>query len=164
MQKCAQAQRKVTSLLLIFTMLFLSIAVFIPVTSFSAGDQTPKRLTCWHPTSTQSLEDNTITLTFAFTVDANISGTAGIVYSFTNQNPTIGGSGCTNKTATVYPGSHYLTWHFSPMSPGSGRRWASAETNTIQKAKYHDAIYVRAYVKNGSTTIYSTLLVTSVWA
>ena len=164
MQKRVQAHRRATSILLIFATLFISIAVFIPVNTSSAGDQTPKRLTCWHPASSQSLEDNTITLTFAFTVDSNISGTAGIVYSFSNQNPTIGGSGCTNKTATVYPGSHYLAWHYSPMSPGSGRRWADAETNTIQKANYRDAIYVRAYVKNGSTTLYSTLLITSVEA
>ena len=164
MQKQVKAHRSATSLLLIFAMLFISIAVFIPVSTSSAGDQTPKRLTCWHPASSESLEDNTITLRFAFTVDQNFSGTAGIVYSFSNQNPTIGGSGCTNKTATVYPGNHYLTWHYSPMSPGSGRRWAWVETGTIQKAKYHDAIYVRAYVKNGSTTIYSTPLITSVWA
>ncbi len=164
MQKCAQAQRKVTSLLLIFTMLFLSIAVFIPVTSFSAGNDTPTDLMCMHPTSSQSYYSNSIKLRFAFTINSTYSGNVGIVYSFSNELPTIGGSECTNKTATVYPAGQTISWHGNPMSPGSGRKWAISETNTIQNAKYNDPLYVRAYVKNGSTTTYSELLITSVMA
>ena len=164
MQKRAQAQRKVTSLLLIFAMLFVSIAVFVPVTTFSAGNDTPTKLMCLHPTSSQSYYSNSIKLRFAFSINSTYSGTAGIVYSFTNENPTIGGSGCTNKTATIYPAGQTISWHGTPMSAGSGRKWAVSETNTIQNAQYTDPIYVRAYIMNGSTPDYSALLTTSVWA
>ncbi len=162
MQKRTQAQKTAMSLLLTFAMLFFSVAAFFPTIVSSAGSNDPQGLRCWHPASVESPDDDSITLRFAFTVNSSFNGTAGIVYSFSNHNPTIGGSNCTNKTATLYAAYHYLTWHNTPIGPGSGRKWAQAETSSIQKAKYSDPIYVRAYVKIGSSTYYSSTLSTSV--
>ena len=142
--------------------LLIAAAVIVPMSILAAGNDDPQRLTCWHPASSESPDDDSITLRFAFTVNSTFNGTAGIVYSFTNQNPTIGGSGCTNKTATLCSGSQYLTWHNTPKAPGSGKKWAQTETNAIQNADYADTIYVRAYVIIGSQTYYSSKLSTSV--
>ncbi len=143
--------------------LLIASAVIVPMNILAAGNDTPQKFTLWHPASSESPDDASITLRFAFTIGTSTNGTAGIVYSFTNPNPTIGGSGCTKKVATVYPANHYLTWHSSPMNPGSGRRWAWVETNTIQKARYTDPIYVRAYIQTSSGTTYSSVMNTSVW-
>ena len=164
MLKRIVSNRKVLPVFIGILILLIATAVIVPMSIFADGSDSPQGLRCWHPASTESLNDPSITLRFAFTIGVNTTGNAGIVYSFSNDNPTVGGTGCTNKTATVYPGNHYLTWHNSPIGPGSGRRWACAETNTILQANYDDPIYVRAYITSGSTTVYSDVLCTSVEA
>ena len=155
-------KHKYLPLIVVVLILLIAAAVIVPMSILAAGNDAPQGLTCWHPTSSQSFDDNSIPLRFAFTVNSSFNGTAGIVYSFSNHNPTIGGSGCTNKTATIYPAGHYLAWHSTPMNPGSGRKWAQAETNAIVKADYGKSIYVRAYVKIGSQTSYSSVVNASV--
>lgn len=155
--------RKFLPVFISIILALIAVAVIVPTSILAAGNDTPQQFTLWHPTSSTSPDDASITLRFAFTIDTNTSGNVGIVYSFTNHNPTVGGSGCTKKTATVYSAGHYLTWHSSPINPGSGRRWAWVETNTIQKAHYGDTIYVRAYIQTSSGTTYSSVMNTSVW-
>ena len=162
MQKRTQAQKTATSLLLLFAMLIVSVAVYFPTIVSSAGNNTPDGLMCMYPYPSQSIEDNTITLRFAFTINSSFNGNVGIVYSFSNQNPTLGGTNCTSSAANVYNPWQYLSWHGSPIGPGSGRKWALGETGTILKADYSDPIYVRAYVNDASGTLYSTVLTTSV--
>ena len=157
-------KHKYLPLIVVVLILLIAAAVIVPMSILAAGNDTPQGLRCWHPYPSQSIEDNTITLRFAFTVNSTFNGTVGIVYSFTNQNPTIGVSGCTNKTATLYPAGHYLAWHGTPVNPGSGRKWAQAETDAIVKADYADTIYVRAYTKkNGCTPDYSSVYTISVY-
>ena len=56
---------------------------------------------CMYPYPSQSIEDNTITLRFAFTINSSFNGNVGIVYSFSNQNPTLGVTNCTSSAASV---------------------------------------------------------------
>ena len=162
MQKRAQAKKTATSVLLLFAMLIVSVAVYFPVIASSDGNRPPERLMCMYPYPSQSIDDPSITLRFAFTIESSFNGNVGIVYSFSNQNPTVGGTGCTNCAANVYYPWQAITWHSTPLTPGLGRKWAMGETGAILKADYSDPIYVRAYVSNGSGTAYTDVLVTSV--
>ncbi|MBO4283108.1 MAG: heparinase II/III family protein [Clostridia bacterium] len=162
MHKRVQTKRTATSLLLLFAMLIVSVAVYFPTVVSSAGNEPPERLMCMYPYPSQSIEDNSITLRFAFTINSSFNGNVGIVYSFSNQNPTFGGSNCFSSAATVYYPWQAITWHSTPLTPGIGRKWAMGETGTILKAQYSDSIYVRAYVSDANGTAYSEVLVTSV--
>ncbi|MBO4283109.1 MAG: heparinase II/III family protein [Clostridia bacterium] len=152
MQKQVRAHRRVTSLLLIFATLFVSIAVFVPTSVLSAGNGKPTNLLTPYTTA-DSINDDSTTLNFLFLIDASFSGSAGIVYSTTNQNPKVGGSGCTNKIAYRVYGSLI-----------NGKKWMASETNTIRKSHYSDPLYVRAYVSDSSGIKYSALMITSVEA
>jgi hypothetical protein len=106
---------------------FTTLATAAPNTVFRGAVVIPGT-TVTTPTST-AITATTATLGGDVTSSAGTSITAcGVVYSSTNTNPTIGGSGVTNATTTGTNG--VFTVNVSSLTPGSTYYFAAYATNS----------------------------------
>jgi len=93
-------------------------------------------------------------LRFLFTIGSLDYVHVGFVFSKTNANPTVGGSGCyTFETTSV----HSAVWaNGDRIEAPDGRYWVAVKMTNIPNASFDDPIYVRAFVQDGSGVRYAS--------
>lgn len=147
MQKRTQARRTVTSLLLFFAMLIVGIAVFFPtLVSAEYTDHFEDFEDFGFQVRTNATQNSSSTgLRFVYTIGALYYDKVGFVFSTSNQNPTVGGTGCASyRASTVYPS---ITTDGVSYPARSGRYWVAVELTDIPHAKFDKRIYVRPYLQ-----------------
>ena len=99
-----------------------------------------------------SVGDDKTDLRFLFTVDSLEYSRAGFVFSKTNQNPTVGGSGCTVRdTTAVYSA---VRADGDRIAAPNGRYWVAVKMTNIPHASFSTPIYVRPFVQSGGEILY----------
>lgn len=147
MQKRTQARRTATSLLLFFAMLIVSVAVFFPtLVSAEYTDHFEDFEDFGFQVRTNATQNSSSTgLRFVYTIGALYYDKVGFVFSTSNQNPTVGGTGCASyRASTVYPS---ITTDGVAYPARSGRYWVAVELTGIPHAKFDKRIYVRPYLQ-----------------
>ena len=147
MQKRTQARRTATSLLLFFAMLIVGVAVFFPtLVSAEYTDHFEDFEDFGFQVRTNATQNSSSTgLRFVYTIGALYYDKVGFVFSTSNQNPTVGGTGCASyRASTVYPS---ITTDGVAYPARSGRYWVAVELTGIPHAKFDKRIYVRPYLQ-----------------
>jgi len=94
-----------------------------------------------------SLESDVTSIRFLFTVGSLDYSRVGFVFSKTNMNPTVGGSGCVYYEATSV---HSSVWaNGEQTSAPGGRYWVAVKMTNIPDSAFDQAVYVRPYVDDG---------------
>ncbi|MBQ2468208.1 MAG: hypothetical protein II503_00860, partial [Clostridia bacterium] len=94
-----------------------------------------------------SLESDETSLRFLFTVDSLEYSRVGFVFSKTNRNPTVGGSGC--QVWEPANGKVYRSVRADgeTIPAPNGRWWVAVKVTGIPKSYFESPIYVRPFVE-----------------
>ena len=140
-------------LLLSVAILIVGIVVVLTVVG-SAGDAGDRIGNFSYQTlSGASVGDGSTDLRFLFTVDSLEYSRAGFVFSKTNKNPTVGGSGCTVRdTTAVYSA---VRANGNLIEAPNGRYWVAVKMTNIPHASFSTPIYVRPFVQKGGEILYA---------
>ena len=134
------------SLLLIFAMLVVALAVLLPTVASAA----PAEIDDFGVQTLTALDlpgDADTDLRFVFTVGSLAYDEVGFVFSKTNAAPTVGGDACVKKETTVVYSS--IMAGGTPQSAGDGRYWVAVKLTEIPHEYFDGALYVRPYVDDG---------------
>lgn len=101
-----------------------------------------------------SVESDSTSLRFVFTVGSLDYDRVGFVFSKTNKNPTVGGGGCTVKETTVAYSS--ITADGKSVPAPSGRYWVAIRMNDVWNEFFDTPVYVNAFVEDGLGVRYAT--------
>lgn len=145
MHKRNQTQRTATSILLLFAVLFVSIAVFLPtVVSAEYTDHYEDfEDFCFQTRPNATQNSSSTDLRFAFSIGALYYDEVGFVFSTSNSDPTVS-SGTKYTATTVY---RSVTTENGELSARSGRYWVAVKLAGIPRNKFEQRIYVRPYIK-----------------
>lgn len=152
------AKRRGLSFLLILAMLFVSIAVMIPVATSADGE--------FADVGVQKLaaldlaEDDETVLRFLFTIGSLDYEEVGFVFSKTNATPTVGGDGCIKKEVTTVHTS--IVADGDTLTADPGRYWVAVKMTEIPHEYFDGALYARPYVKDNEGTRYADAVSTTV--
>ncbi len=142
------------SLLLIFAILVVSVAVILPITASAE----PAEIEDYGVQTLSALDlagDADTDLRFLFTIGTLAYDEVGFVFSKTNAAPTVGGAGCVKKpTSKVYS---TIIASGTPQSAGDGRFWVAVKLTDIPHEYFDGALYVRPYVDDGEIRYGETL-------
>ena len=128
-------------------MLIVSVAVFFPtLVSAEYTDHFEDFEDFGFQVRTNATQNSSSTgLRFVYTIGALYYDKVGFVFSTSNQNPTVGGTGCASyRASTVYPS---ITTDGVAYPARSGRYWVAVELTGIPHAKFDKRIYVRPYLQ-----------------
>ncbi|MBP5429138.1 MAG: metallophosphoesterase [Clostridia bacterium] len=101
-----------------------------------------------------SVESDETSLRFLFTVGSLDYDRVGFVFSKTNQNPTVGGVGCTVKETTVVYSS--ITAEGNSVPAPNGRHWVALKLTDVGNEFFDTPVYVNAFVEDGKGVRYAT--------
>ena len=94
-----------------------------------------------------SLASENTDLRFLFTIGSLDYTRVGFVFSKTNENPTVGGDGCsTYQTTNVHS---KVRANGELIAAGTGRYWVAVKLSDIPNASFSTKIYVRPFVQDG---------------
>ena len=94
-----------------------------------------------------SLASENTDLRFLFTIGSLDYTRVGFVFSKTNENPTVGGDGCsTYETTNVHS---KVRANGELIAAGTGRYWVAVKLSDIPNADFGTKIYVRPFVQDG---------------
>ena len=153
------AKRRGLSFLLILAMLFVSVAVVLPV----ATSADPAEFADFGVQKLASLDlagDDDTDLRFVFTVGSLDYTEAGFVFSKTNAAPTIDGDACYKKAVTAVHSR--IVADGDTLTADSGRFWVAVKMTDVPHAYFDGALYVRPFVTDGEGTRYADAALTSV--
>ena len=147
---------------------FLAVAALIAVLAIlpivGSADPAPGEIEDfgYQTVSADSLESGETSLRFIFTVGSLDYTRVGFVFSKTNENPTIGGSGCyVHQTTSV----HTEIWaNGSPLRASDGRFWVAVKMSHIPNASFSTPTYIRPFVQDGEGIRYASAVDLSVCA
>ncbi len=161
MHNQAKTRRGAVSLLLIFAMLTVLVAAFLPVVS-SAEPAEFKDFGYQTPNDYDMLDANT-NLRFVFQVPASkVFGytDVGFVFSKTDATPTLEES-CPASHATAVFST--ITADGKTVDADDGGYWVAVKLTNIPQSYFGGMIYVRGFVTDGEGTRYSNAQEISVW-
>ncbi|MBR6053244.1 MAG: heparinase II/III family protein [Clostridia bacterium] len=141
--------------LLLLAVAFLIVGIAVVLTVVGSAGEAGNRIQnfSYQTLSGASTGDDSTDLRFLFTVDSLEYSRAGFVFSKTNQDPTIGGSGCTvHDTTAVYSA---VRADGDLIEAPNGRYWVAIKMNNIPHASFSTPIYVRPFVQNGGEILYA---------
>lgn len=147
MQKRVLWRRTATSLLLLFAMLFVSIALFLPTVTATeyTGDFEDFEDFGYQVRSNATQNSSSTGLRFVFSIGALYYDRVGFVLSTSNQNPTVNGTNCTvSRASTAYSS---ITTDGGSITARPGRYWVAVEVTGIPHAQFDKRIYVRPYIQ-----------------
>ena len=153
------AKRRGLSFLLILAMLFVSVAVVLPV----ATSADPAEFADFGVQKLASLDlagDEDTDLRFLFTVGSLDYTEVGFVFSKTNAAPTIDGDACYKKAVTAVHTS--IVADGNTLTADPGRFWVAVKMTDVPHAYFDGALYVRPFVTDGEGTRYADAALTSV--
>jgi len=145
-------QKKGLAALLAAAALVVVVAMLL---SFSVSADAPQEEIAnfsFQTISGDSLSSPTTSLRFLFTIGSLDYSRVGFVFSKTNAEPTVGGSGCyLFETTSV----HSSIWAGGVRTPApDGRYWVAVKMTNIPNASFSTPIYVRPFVQDGSGVRY----------
>lgn len=145
MQKRVLWRRTATSLLLLFAMLFVGIAVFLPtVVSAEFTDHFEDFEDFSFQTRSNATQNSSSTdLRFAYSIGALYYDEVGFVFSTSNSNPNVN-NGTKYRATNVYSS---ITTENGTIPARSGRYWVAVKLSGIPKNKFEQRIYIRPYLK-----------------
>ena len=151
-------KRRGLSFLLILAMLFVSIAVMLPVATSADGEFTDPGVQQLE--SLDLANDDETTLRFLFKIGKLDYEEVGFVFSKSNATPTIGGAGCLKKEVTAVYSS--INAGGDPVEAGPGLFWVAIKMTDIPHEYFDGALYARPYVIDEVSTRYADVLSTTV--
>ncbi len=161
MEKSHQIHGRTVLIVLLFAVM-IAVSVIVPLVG--SADPVPAEIDDlgYQTLSGADLDDGSTSLRFLFTVGSLNYNSVGFVFSKTNANPTVGGSGChLYETTSV----HSAVWaNGVKRSAPDGRYWVAVKMTGIPNADFSTPIYVRAFVRDGSGTRYADAVDLSVCA
>ncbi|MBP5429233.1 MAG: hypothetical protein J6Z04_08140 [Clostridia bacterium] len=153
------AKRRGLSFLLILAMLFVSVAVMLPV----ATSADPVEFADFGVQKLAALNlagDEDTDLRFVFTVGSLDYTEVGFVFSKTNAAPTVGGDACYKMPVTVV--HTQIVADGNTLTADPGRYWVAVKMTDIPHSYFDGALYVRPFVTDGLGTRYADAALTSV--
>ena len=155
-------KRRGLSFLLILAMLFVSIAVMLPIATSADGEFTAANVQKLE--SLDLANDDDTTLRFLFKIGKLDYSEVGFVFSKSNATPTIGGAGCLKKAVTAVYSS--INAGGDPVEAGPGLFWVAIKMTDIPHEYFDGTLYARPYVidAGGGAPRYDDVLSTTVCA
>ncbi|MBO4283789.1 MAG: hypothetical protein J5958_04095 [Clostridia bacterium] len=145
-------KRRIISVLLVLAMMVATFVALVPLTA-SADAPEISDLGVQPVRDLNLASDGSTNLRFLFKINKLTYSEVGFVFSKTNRNPTVGGENCTKISTNKAYSS--VNANGSPLSAGANHWWVVIQMNTIPRSFFDGAIYVNAYVKDGSGIRYS---------
>ena len=155
MKKEAKKAKRI-ALLCLSVALCALITVVLTVTLGSADEPAAEiQNVAYQTIASDSPESSNTDLRFLFTVGSLSYEQVGFVFSKTNENPTVGGTGCTTfATSNVHSAVRADGKRIA--APG-GRFWVAVKVTGIPNASFDEPIYIRPFVNDGSEIRYSVV-------
>ena len=151
MQKNRRIRSRTVLLFLLFAAL-IAVASILP--TIGSADPAPGEIedVSYQTVSGDSLASGSTSLRFLFTVGSLDYTRVGIVFSKTNSNPTVNGSGCyVYQTTSV----HTAVWaNGEKRTAPDGRYWVAVKMTDIPNASFTTPIYIRPFVQDGAEPRY----------
>ena len=111
--------------------------------------------------ASDSVESESTSLRFLFTVGSLNYTRVGFVFSKTNANPTIDGAHCTVKETTVVYST--ITADGESVPARDGRYWVAIQMKNVGNAFFDTPVYVNAFVEDANGSVrYATAKSTTV--
>ena len=152
MQTKAKKRWRVIAFVSTFFVLALALALCLTFLGSADEPSEPIQNYAAFPAPGASLSNDTVSLKFYFTVNTLNFDRAGFVFSETNTNPTVYGSGCTLSTTTV--AKTYVTIDGVNYPAPTGRWWIEVDFNNVPRAKYTTVYYINAFMEDENSIVY----------
>ncbi|MBP5428908.1 MAG: heparinase II/III family protein [Clostridia bacterium] len=147
MQTAFVKKRALSPILIAAAILALALVLFFLLRS--SADPAPAAVEDFgfQTVAGDSLESDETSLRFLFTVDSLEYSRVGFVFSKTNRNPTVGGSGC--QVWEPANGKVYRSVRADgeTIPAPNGRWWVAVKVTGIPKSYFESPIYVRPFVE-----------------